>query len=112
MLRKMMLALALCGLTTSALAQAGKPAEAQKTRETHGKTMPQRDAKGRFVKKDKTEKTLPMRDPKTGRFVKKGTVSDKHDTKDDKTLPMRDPKTGRFMKKEKSGDKHDAKKKS
>lgn len=38
------------------------------------------------------KKTMPVRDPKTGRFVKK---TDAHK----KAGPARDPKTGRFLKK-------------
>ena len=42
------------------------------------------------------QKTTPMRDPKTGRFMKKAAPMK---TAPKKTMPMRDPKTGRFMKK-------------
>ena len=49
------------------------------------------------------KKTMPMRDPKTGRFMKKPATMppSKMHTKGTmkKTMPMRDPKTGKFMKK-------------
>ena len=53
-------------------------------------------------------KKMPPRDPKTGRFMKKGAMpAGKMDPKktgkmgkmDGKKMPPRDPKTGRFMKK-------------
>ena len=47
-----------------------------------------------------TKKTTPMRDPKTGRFVKKTSASStKVHAKTTKPGPARDPKTGRFIKK-------------
>ena len=52
--------------------------------------------------KPPVKKTTPIRDPKTGRFMKKATPpATKMHTKGalKKTMPMRDPKTGRFLKK-------------
>lgn len=52
--------------------------------------------------KTTVKRTLPPRDPKTGRFIKKPIASKtkahvKGTAK--KTMPARDPKTGRFIKK-------------
>jgi len=62
------------------------------------KNSPARDPKtGRFIKKTSVsaktgaKKKLPARDPKTGRFIKSGATAKKG--------PARDPKTGRFIKK-------------
>ena len=88
-----------------------KPATAKKATSTAKKATPERDEKGRFVKKSTTEKkaatttkkattaakkTLPERDEK-GRFVKKSTTDTKEVTKK-KSTPARDEK-GRFIKK-------------
>jgi hypothetical protein len=43
-----------------------------------------------------TAKKMPMRDPKTGKFMKASVV--KKITVTAKKMPMRDPKTGKFMK--------------
>ncbi len=95
MFRKMMLALVLCGLTTGVFAQGGKMETKDPVKGKMEKKGPARDAKGRFIKKDKTDGKMPARDAK-GRFIKKGTPDMKMKGK---TLPPRDPKTGRFMKK-------------
>lgn len=69
---------------------------------TAKKDMPERDEKGRFVKKTdtqkktETKKATPARDEK-GRFVKKTDTQKKTETK--KTTPARDEK-GRFIKKD------------
>ena len=60
------------------IAPAQKPMSPMK-----GKKMPPAHAMTKG-KKLGLKKSMPMRDPKTGRFMKKST-------------PMRDPKTGRFM---------------
>ena len=44
-------------------------------------------------KKAAPKKVMPMRDPKTGKFVKTSHA------KTMKKMPMRDPKTGKFIKK-------------
>lgn len=86
MLRKMMIALALCGLTTGALAQGGKMDTKDTGKgKTEKKAGPARDAKGRFVKKGTadmktTGKKLPPRDAK-GRFMKKDTAGKMTDKK-------------------------------
>ena len=52
--------------------------------------------------KPPVKKTMPMRDPKTGRFMKKPTTAKKPTKVHAKTTKpgaMRDPKTGRFVKK-------------
>jgi hypothetical protein len=98
MLRKMMIALMLCGLTTGAIAQ-GTEKEAKDTGKVKmTKKMSERDAKGRFIKKDKTVAKMAKRDAK-GRFVKKGAMEMKVKEKSGKKMPERDPKTGRFIKK-------------
>lgn len=81
-------------LVAAALAALATGIEAQTKTMPHkpptmGKKTPMRDPKtGKFVKK-----TMPMRDAK-GRFVRTHA-------KTTKPGPMRDPKTGRFMKKSK-----------
>ncbi len=45
----------------------------------HAKKMPKRDAKGRFIKKATTTRTLPMRDAK-GHFMKSTTTTTTHTT--------------------------------
>ncbi|MFZ4508774.1 MAG: hypothetical protein ACOYON_13850 [Fimbriimonas sp.] len=54
-------------------------------------TKPPKATKPSVAKK--SPKTLPARDPKTGRFVKKAAKVEA------KKGPARDPKTGRFVKK-------------
>lgn len=103
MLRKMVIALVLCGLTAGAFAQGGKmeTKDAGKGK-MEKKSSQARDAKGHFIKKDKgavkTTAKMPERDAK-GRFIKKGEADMKTTVKSGKKMPMRDPKTGRFMKK-------------
>ena len=79
-----------------------KKAAAEKKSTTAKKSLPERDEKGRFIKKTDTEKktaakkSLPERDEK-GRFIKK-TDAEKKSTTAKKSLPERDEK-GRFIKK-------------
>jgi hypothetical protein len=67
------------------------------------KKMPMRDPKtGKFIKKMDAHKTgvvakkMPLRDPKTGKFMKVSVM--KEAPISSKKMPMRDPKTGKFIK--------------
>jgi hypothetical protein len=96
-LRWLMALLCVFGLLSGPLALAQK----ERKPDAAAKKSPMRDPKtGKFMKKTEVvvhgAKKMPARDPKTGRFLKKEPET----TGKKKAMPARDPKTGKFIKKQ------------